>query len=144
MTQQQLKDGTKKFAIQTILALRKLPKNTETEVISKQLIKSSTSVAANYRATCRAKSKADFINKVKIVEEESDEWCFWMEVITELDSSQLKNFNPLLKEAGELTAIFTATGKTIRSTWNFILIILNNENSDIEIFKKMPPPHFTI
>jgi four helix bundle protein len=115
MTQQQMKDRTKKFAIQTIMALRKLPKNTENEVISKQLIKSSTSVAANYRATCRAKSKADFINKVKVVEEEADESCFWMEVITEIDTNQLNNFNLLLKEAGELTAIFTATGKTIRS-----------------------------
>ncbi len=68
MTQQQLKDRTKKFAIETILAIRKLPKNVENDVISRQLIKSSTSVAANYRASCRAKSKADFINKIKIVE----------------------------------------------------------------------------
>lgn len=116
MTQQQLKDRTKKFAIETILTLRKLPKNVENEVISKQLIKSSTSVAANYRATCRSKSKADFINKIKIVEEEADESSFWMEVITEIDSSQSKNFKSLLNEAGELTAIFTATGKTVRNS----------------------------
>lgn len=116
MTQQQLKDRTKKFAIETIIALRKLPKNTENEVISKQLIRSSTSVAANYRATCRSKSKPDFINKIKIVEEEADESCFWMEVIAEIDSSQSKNFNLLLKEVSELTAIFTATGKTIRNS----------------------------
>lgn len=115
MTQQQLKERTKKFAIETILTIRKLPKNTENEVISKQLIKSDTSVAANYRATCRSKSKPDFINKVKIVEEEADESCFWMELITEIDSNQLKHFDLLMKEAGELMAIFTATGRTIRS-----------------------------
>lgn len=115
MTQQQLKERTKKFAIETILAIRKLPKNTKNEVISKQLIKSATSVAANYRATCSSKSKPDFINKVKIVEEEADESCFWMELITEIDSNQLKHFDLLMKEAGELMAIFTATGRTIRS-----------------------------
>lgn len=116
MTQQQLKDRTKKFAIETILANRKLPKQTEFDVISKQLVRSATSVAANYRATCRSKSKPDFINKIKIVEEEADESCFWIEVITELDKSQVKHFEPLLKEARELTAIFTATGKTIRNS----------------------------
>lgn len=113
MTQAELKDRTKKYCINVILFLRKLPKNEETQIISRQLIKSSTSVAANYRAACRSKSAADFSNKIKMVEEEADESCFWFEVLTELKMGSAE-MNKLLKESQELTAIFTATGSTIR------------------------------
>jgi four helix bundle protein len=113
MTQKELKARTKKNCINTILFLRTLPKNEETTVISKQLIRSSTSVAANYRAACRAKSTADFINKIKIVEEEADESCFWLEILEELYGKSVKVEN-LLKEYMEVTAIFTATGQTLR------------------------------
>ncbi len=114
MTQSELKQRTKKFCIEAVLTLRELPKNDETQIFSKQLIRCSTSVAANYRAACRAKSTADFINKIKIVEEEADESCFWFEIIIELYGTS-KRLELILKEAKELTAIFTATGKTIRN-----------------------------
>ena len=114
MNQQELKNRTKKFAIQTILLLRTFPKTKETDIISYQLIKAASSVAANYRACCRAKSKADFVNKLKIVEEEADECCFWFEIIQELYKENKTEFNNILKEAKELTAIFTSAGKTAR------------------------------
>lgn len=114
MTQEELKKRTKKFTIDTILHLRKLERSIENEIIIKQLVKSASSVGANYRASCRAKSKPDFINKIKIVEEEADESLFWLEVLTELQSGKIDHLH-LINEAKELTAIFTATGKTLRS-----------------------------
>ncbi|HEU4718156.1 MAG TPA: four helix bundle protein [Bacteroidia bacterium] len=112
MTKEQLKNRTKQFSIDVIRFVRDLPQGREADVIGKQLLKSATSVAANYHAACRGKSKADFINKINIVEEEADESLFWLEIITET-KMLLNDQNPmLLKEAGELTAIFTATGKT--------------------------------
>ena len=112
MTKDELKQRTKRFAIDTILYIRELPPGREGDVLGKQLMRSATSVAANYRAACRGKSKADFISKIGTVEEEADESAFWLEVIneTKLDAGQ-KN-QKLLKEAGELTAIFTATGRS--------------------------------
>ena len=95
--------------------VERLPKSRGVEVISYQLIKASTSVAANYRASCRAKSKADFINKLKIVEEESDESLFWLEFIADLNLMDFKLLENLQKEANELVAIFTAAVKTSKN-----------------------------
>ena len=95
--------------------VEKLPKSKGVEVIIYQLIKASTSVAANYRAACRAKSRADFINKLKIVEEESDESLFWLEFIADLNLMDFKLLENLLKEANELVAIFTASVKTSKN-----------------------------
>ncbi len=95
--------------------VEKLPKSKGVEVIIYQLIKASTSVAANYRAACRAKSRADFINKLKIVEEESDESLFWLEFIADLNLMDFKLLENLLKEANELVAIFTAAIKTSKN-----------------------------
>ncbi len=92
--------------------VEKLPKSKGAEVIAYQLIKASSSVAANYRSVCRAKSKADFINKLKIVEEESDESLFWLEFISDLELIHKKLLKNLIKEANELVAIFTAALKT--------------------------------
>ena len=114
MTQEELKKRTKKFTIDVILHLRKFDKSIENEVVKKQLIKSASSVGANYRACCRAKSKADFINKIKIVEEEADESLFWLEVMSEIQGNKFGH-DKLMDEAKELTAIFTATGKTLRN-----------------------------
>jgi len=118
MKADELKDRTKKFALRVIRMVRSLPKTKEADVIGKQLLRCGTSVAANYRAACRARSQADFISKVTIVEEESDESAFWMELI--IDSEILKKnlVEDLLKEANELTAIFTASGKTARANKN--------------------------
>ena len=88
-----------------------------TEVIAYQLIKASTSVAANYRAVCRAKSKADFINKLKIVEEESDESLFWLEFIADLELIHNKLLKDLIKESNELVSIFTAALKTSKTNY---------------------------
>ena len=96
--------------------VEKLPKSKGADVIIYQLIKASSSVAANYRAVCRAKSKADFINKLKIVEEESGESLFWLEFISELELIPEKLLKDLINEADELVAIFTAALKTSKKS----------------------------
>lgn len=99
--------------------VEKLPKSKGAEVISYQLIKASSSVAANYRAVCRAKSKADFINKLKIVEEEADESLFWLEFIEGLELIHKVLLKELIKEANELVSIFTAALKTSKANYKY-------------------------
>ncbi len=113
----QLQNRTKSFAIRVFKMAEKLPKSKGTEVIAYQLIKASTSVAANYRVVCRAKSKADFINKLKIVEEESDESLFWLEFIADLELIHKKLLTNLIKEANELVSIFIAAIKTSKTNY---------------------------
>jgi four helix bundle protein len=108
----QLQNRTKSFAVRIFKMIEKLPVSKGTEVIAYQLIKASSSVAANYRAVCRAKSKADFINKLKIVEEEADESLFWLEFIDDLELIPKELLEELIKEADELVSIFTAALKT--------------------------------
>lgn len=109
---------TKQFAIDVWRLCSKLPHSREYNSYVNQVIRSSSSVAANYRAVCRAKSKADFINKLKIVEEEGDESQFFLEVIDDInDNPELTpEITRLIKEADELVAIFVASIKTSRST----------------------------
>lgn len=114
MEKKDLKDRTKKFAIDVFLFLREIPVNDESSVLKKQLLRSSTSIGANYRSACKGKSTADFINKIVIVEEEADECCFWLELIEELNIGDKNKCKNLLKESRELTAIFTAAGKTAK------------------------------
>ncbi len=97
--------------------VEKLPKSKGTEVIAFQIIKASSSVAANYRAVCRAKSKADFINKLKIVEEGADESLFWLEFIEDLELIHKERLKELIKEADELVSIFTAALKTSKARY---------------------------
>ena len=78
------------------------------------MIRSGTSVAANYRSACKSRSNADFISKITVVEEECDESCFWIELILDSNLLSKERVNVILKEADELTAIFTASGKTAR------------------------------
>ncbi len=111
----QLQNRTKNYAIRVFKLVEKLPKSKGSEVITYQIIKASSSVAANYRAVCRAKSKADFINKLKIVEEESDESLFWLEFIEDLELIQNKLLEDLIKEENELVSIFTAALKTSKT-----------------------------
>lgn len=118
MQAEELKIRTKKFALRILKVVRSLPKTREADVIGKQLLRCGTSVAANYRAACRAKSQADFISKITIVEEESDESAFWMELIIDAEILKKNLVEDLLKEANELTAIFTASGKTARTNKN--------------------------
>ena len=109
-----LKPRTKKFALDVILYSRTLPRGDEFTIIKRQLIRSATSVAANYRASQRAKSKADFISKLGTTEEEADESLFWLECLAELATSEHVELNRLLKEANELTAILVASRKRAR------------------------------
>jgi len=114
MTKDELKNRTKKFALSIIKMVEVLPNSLAGRTIGNQIIRSGTSVAANYRAACRARSAADFISKITFVEEESDETLFWLELIAEANLLEKEKLNGLIKEADELTAIFTAAGKTTR------------------------------
>lgn len=114
MTSDELKKRTKKFAIDTIHLVDSLPLDRTTNILGKQLIRAATSVGASYRAACRGRSKADFISKITIVEEEADECQYWLELLSETGKSNSESIQTLLKEAGELTAIFTSTGKTAK------------------------------
>ncbi len=115
MTKEELKLRTKLFALRVIKLVGKLPAGKVSDVISYQLIKAGTSVGANYRAACRARSTADFISKITVVEEEADESAYWLEIIVEAELLPEKLMRDILNEANELTAIFTATGKTSRA-----------------------------
>ena len=116
MTKEELKKRTKLFAINTFKFVDTLPKSKSVDVVTYQILKSSSSVAANYRAVCRGKSGADFLNKLKIVDEEADETLFWLQFINDLELTCNKNhLNGLIKEADELVAIFSSSIRTIKS-----------------------------
>ncbi len=112
MNKDELKERTKRFAHHCVKLATTLPNTKLGHHISGQLIRSSTSVAANYRATCLAQSKASFIAKISIVLEEADESAFWLEFIVEENLLHEKSVTPLLNEAKELTAIFFSSRKT--------------------------------
>jgi four helix bundle protein len=117
MKKEELKERTKKFALMIIKLVEELPNTLVGRTIGNQIIRSGTSVAANYRAACRARSNADFISKITIVEEECDETLFWLELIAEANLLNKEILQSIVKEADELTAIFTASGKTAKSNY---------------------------
>ena len=112
MDQNELKKRTKQFALRILKLTAALPPTPEARAIRNQLSRSGTSVGANYRAVCRARSKAEFIAKMGTVIEEADESCFWLELIIEGDFLPQSKVDGLLKEANEITAIMTASRKT--------------------------------
>ena len=112
MKEAELKDRTKQFALRILDLAEALPRSRTGNVIAGQIVRSGTSVAANYRALCRAKSRPDFINKTSIVEEEADETCLWLELLIARRLLSPRRVQPLLDEANELTAIFVASRKT--------------------------------
>ena len=112
MNETDMKMRTKRFALDVIHLIGQLPKTTEARAVGNQLIRSGTSVGANYRAACRGKSKADFIAKLGIVEEEADESCYWLEIIIDGSILPSERVEALLKEANEITAIIVASRKT--------------------------------
>jgi four helix bundle protein len=114
MNQNELKKRTVDFAHRCVKLSLALPRNLLGRHIRSQLIKCSTSVAANYRAACIAQSKADFVSKLSIVIEEVDETCFWMEFLVEEKLLDEKELVSLLNEVKELTAIFVASRKTMK------------------------------
>jgi four helix bundle protein len=112
MTERELLDRTKQFALRVFKLVGALPRTIQGKVVAAQLIRSGTSVAANYRAACRARSKPEFIAKLGVVEEEADESAFWLELIIETDLLSAAKVKPLLVEAGEIVAIMASSKKT--------------------------------
>lgn len=112
---QDLVKRAKDFALEVIRLSTQLPKTPEARVLGKQIVRSGTSVAANYRAVCRARSRAEFIAKLGTVVEEADETVFWLELLIESGISQENRATILLREAKELLAIFSASRRTAKS-----------------------------
>ena len=109
MNEEDLRKRTKQFALRIMKLVAALPKSIEGRVVGNQLIRSGTSVGANYRAACKGRSKAEFIAKLGIVEEEADESAYWMELIIEGDLLKEELVQPLLDEANEIAAIMAAS-----------------------------------
>jgi len=107
-----LKERTMRFAVRIVRFCRMLPDTWEGRHVSDQLFRSGTSVAANYHATCRARSRRDFVSKMGIVVEESDESVFWLKFAPRAEMADGPELADLLSEAGELLAIFAASAKT--------------------------------
>ncbi len=111
---QQLKDRTKVFGIRVIKMVREIKGNKVEDILIRQIVRSATSVGANYRSALRARSKPDFISKITVAEEEADETCYWLEIMIEIQVFPKERLEPLLKEAQEITAILTTSGKTAK------------------------------
>ncbi len=109
-----LKDRTKQFALQVIRLCRALPRSQESLIITRQLLRSATSVGANYRAVCRARSTADFVSKLGIVLEEADETLFWIELLVESGATYPEKIASVRREANELVSIFVASLRTAK------------------------------
>ena len=113
--QEELRARTKRFAIASVRLYRVLPKSNEAQVLGKQFLRSGTSVAANYRAVCRARSRAEFVAKLGLVLEEADESLFWLELIRDCGIMQAEKLTRIMREALELTSIFSAAQRTART-----------------------------
>jgi len=114
MTTEELKKRTKEMALRVIRLGGDLPRTREADVIGRQIIRSATSVGANCRSACRARSRADFVNKIGVVEEETDETLYWLELLSESKIVEPGEVEDLMKEMQELVAIFTASGRTAK------------------------------
>ena len=114
MDEKTFKARTKKLAVAIIKQVDKLPRSLATDVIARQLVRSGTSIGANYRAACRAKSTPDMINKLKIVEEESDETEYWFELLAEAGLVSKSQIADIYKETDEILAMTIASIKTLR------------------------------
>jgi len=123
MNRKELQQRTKTFHVDVIKLCSDFPKNAAGFETAKQLIRSAGSVGANYRATVRAKSNADFIYKIQIVLEEADESHYWLEVVKEAEIEHGIEVDRLIDEANQLTAIFATTRKTIKTNANSFKII---------------------
>ena len=111
---EELKNRSKQFAIRIVKLFRSLPRTEDARIMGKQVLRSGTSVAANYRAVCRARSKAEFIAKIGIVVEEADETIFWLELLVETGIVIEPRMRSLMSEGNELLAIFAASQYTAR------------------------------
>ncbi len=116
MSKQDLKQRTKRFALEVIKFVEALPKDETSRVLGRQLLRSGTSVGANYRSACRVKSTPDFISKVGNVEEEADESGYWLELLVEAGNVTQLKAESLIREASELVAIAVASINTARKS----------------------------
>jgi len=133
MNETELKERTKQFALRVMKLVDAMPNTAAGRALGNQLIRSGTSVGANYRAACRGRSKAEFIAKLGIVVEEADECKFWFELIMDGELMQRSLVESLWKEADELTAIFVASAKTAgQSKASNQQIEIKNQKSEIK------------
>src|SRR6185436_18245237 len=116
MNAEEFKKRTKQHAVRVIRLVDALPVSCSVNALANQLLRSGTSVGANYRAACRAKSRADFISKMGTVEEEADESLYWMELLIESDKVKADRLAGLMKEGNEILAMVCASAKTARSS----------------------------
>ena len=114
MDREELKARTTAFAVRVVKMTEALPRTRVADIVARQLIRSATSVGANYRAACRARSHREFTVKIGVVTEEADESLYWLEMLVETDLMSEAKLQNLIREADELTAIFTAAGHTAR------------------------------
>lgn len=114
MNEAQFKDRTKKLALRVIRLVDSLPNRRAADVIGRQLLRSATSMGANYRAACRAKSRKDMIAKLAVVEEEADESIYWLELIIESRMLSKPRLTPLIDEANQILSMIVASQKTMR------------------------------
>jgi four helix bundle protein len=112
MNEAEMKQRTQQFALGVLSLAEALPKTRTGNAIAHQIVRSGTSVGANYRALCRSKSRADFMNRASIIEEEADETAFWLEMVRDSGLLSAETIQPLLREANELVAMFVASRKT--------------------------------
>ena len=114
MTEEEFKYRTKQIALRIIKLVDSLPRTSSANTIAKQLLRSGTSIGANYRAACRGKSPADVIHKLSIVEEEGDESIYWMELLVESGIVSEKMLSPLISDVNEIVAMTVSSIKTLR------------------------------
>jgi four helix bundle protein len=114
VTEQEFKDRTKQIALRVIRLVESLPNTNTAQIIGKQLLRSATSVGANYRAACRGKSSADIIHKLSIVEEEADESLYWLELLSESEIMSEKKLLSLRNDINEIVAMTVSSIKTLR------------------------------
>jgi four helix bundle protein len=112
---EELRERTKQFALRVVKLFRSLPRTDDARILGRQLLRSGTSIGANYRATCRARSRAEFIAKMGVVVEEADETVFWLELIAESEIVAKPRMQDLLQEANELLRIFVASRETAKA-----------------------------
>ena len=115
MDREELKARTKVFAVRVVKMTEALPRRRAADIVARQLIRSATAVGANYRAACRARSRAEFLAKLGIVEEEADESVYWMELLIESGTVTNRRLGPLMREAQEILAIVVSSINTARS-----------------------------
>jgi four helix bundle protein len=114
MTREEMKARTKSYANRIVQLVQSLPDNRTSRTLGSQRLRCGTSVGANYRAVCRAKSKPDFINKLRVVEEECDESLFWMELLVANNLVKESQVKTLMAEGNEILSIVVASAKTAR------------------------------